>query len=100
MFNNIGEKLKRIAKIAGFIECFAGLIHLIMLITNEEFMERFEYVAEGDLTAIYTLTGAFTTIGIGILICYLIYGFGILVENSEASLVLDVKRDMDNKKED
>jgi len=90
MFRDVGGSLKKIAIATVILGVIAGIIYLFAIITNSYFWESLKYTKIPLLQFLYV----FATIGGSVLMAYFIYGFGILVENSEAHLQYVVERDL------
>ena len=84
MYNDVGWKIKGIAKVLGVVLLAAGVIAWMILITNK-FPDRpyynvGEYIKEDDifgwLALVAGVLGYFST--------WFIYGFGQLIEDTEA----------------
>ena len=90
MFKDVGGSLKKIAIATVILGVIAGIIYFLAIIKNSDFWESLKYSKIPLLQFLYV----FATIGGSVLTAYFIYGFGILVENSEAHLQYVVERDL------
>ena len=77
MFHNIGNKIKKLAKIVCWIGIILSIISGITL---------FIAAASGQADPVTAVTTGIVTVVLGILVswigCFLLYGFGELVDNS------------------
>ncbi len=77
MFNNIGSKIKKLAKVVCWVSIILSIITGISL---------FIAAASGQADPITAVTSGIVTVVVGVLVswlgCFLLYGFGELVDNS------------------
>ena len=77
MFTNIGNKIKKLAKIV----CWVGIILSILASIS-----MFIAAASGQVDPITAVTTGIVAVVVGVLVswigCFLLYGFGELVDNS------------------
>ena len=91
MYDNIGEKIKGLAKVIGILLLIAGIIAWFILITNTYEYRGYErYVKADDYIGwISLVAGVFSYIS-----SWFLYGFGQLIEDTATICQHVVERDM------